>query len=213
MSQSGTRKERPSVPKWDKEGTSLCPTSVPKWDKEGTSLCPKVGQEGTSLCHTKRRVRNLPKESVKLIANNKKAYHDYFIEDTYEAGIELAGTEVKSLRMGKCSIKESFIRIDKGEVIIYGMHVSPYEKGNIFNKDPLRPKRLLLHRSEINRLTGRIAEKGYTIMPLRVYFKGSLAKIEIGLAKGKKLYDKRADIAKKDQMREAQKEFKIRNFG
>ena len=198
MSQSGTRKERPSVP---------------KWDKEGTSLCPKVGQEGTSLCHTKRRVRNLPKESVKLIANNKKAYHDYFIEDTYEAGIELAGTEVKSLRMGKCSIKESFIRIDKGEVIIYGMHVSPYEKGNIFNKDPLRPKRLLLHRSEINRLTGRIAEKGYTIMPLRVYFKGSLAKIEIGLAKGKKLYDKRADIAKKDQMREAQKEFKIRNFG
>ena len=155
----------------------------------------------------------MPKESVKLIANNKKAYHDYFIEDTYEAGIELAGTEVKSLRMGKCSIKESFIRIDKGEVIIYGMHVSPYEKGNIFNKDPLRPKRLLLHRSEINRLTGRIAEKGYTIMPLRVYFKGSLAKIEIGLAKGKKLYDKRADIAKKDQMREAQKEFKIRNFG
>jgi SsrA-binding protein len=155
----------------------------------------------------------MPKESVKLIANNKKAYHDYFIEDTYEAGIELAGTEVKSLRMGKCSIKESFIRIDRGEVVVYGMHISPYEKGNIFNKDPLRPKRLLLHRSEINRLTGRIAEKGYTIMPLRVYFKGSLAKIEIGLAKGKKLYDKRADIAKKDQVREAQKEFKIRNFG
>ncbi len=154
----------------------------------------------------------MPRESVKLIANNKKAYHDYFIEDTYEAGIELAGTEVKSLRMGKCSIKESFIRIDKGEVVIYGMHVSPYEKGNIFNKDPLRPRRLLLHKSEINRLTGKIAEKGYTIMPLRVYFKGSLAKIEIGLAKGKKLYDKRADIAKKDQMREAQKEFKIRNF-
>ena len=155
----------------------------------------------------------MPKESVKLIANNKKAYHDYFIEDTYEAGIELAGTEVKSLRMGKCSIKESFIRIDRGEVVVYGMHISPYEKGNIFNKDPLRVKRLLLHRSEINRLTGRIAEKGYTIMPLRVYFKGSLAKIEIGLAKGKKLYDKRADIAKKDQVREAQKEFKIRNFG
>ena len=154
----------------------------------------------------------MPKESVKLVANNKKAYHDYFIEDTYEAGIELAGTEVKSLRMGKCSIKESFIRIDKGEVTVYGMHISPYEKGNIFNKDPLRPKRLLLHRSEINRLTGRIAEKGYTIMPLRVYFKGSLAKIEIGLAKGKKLYDKRADIAKKDQIREAQKEFKIRGF-
>ena len=153
------------------------------------------------------------KEPVKLIANNKKAYHDYFIEDTYEAGIELAGTEVKSQRMGKCSIKESFIRTDSGEVIIYGMHISPYEKGNIFNKDPLRPRKLLLHRSEINRLTGRASEKGYTIMPLRVYFKGSLVKVEIGLAKGKKLYDKRASLAKKDQLREAQKDFKLRNFG
>jgi len=155
----------------------------------------------------------MSKEPVKLIANNKKAYHDYFIEDTYEAGIELAGTEVKSLRMGKCSIKESFIRTDSGEVIIYGMHISPYEKGNIFNKDPLRPRKLLLHRAEINRLAGRIKEKGYTIMPLKVYFKGSLVKVEIGLAKGKKLYDKRADIAKKDQLREAQKDFKLRNFG
>ncbi len=155
----------------------------------------------------------MSKEPVKLIANNKKAYHDYFIEDTYEAGIELAGTEVKSLRMGKCSIKESFIRTDNGEVIIYGMHISPYEKGNIFNKDPLRPRKLLLHRSEINRLSGRISEKGYTIMPLKVYFKGSLVKVEIGLAKGKKLYDKRASIAKKDQLREAQKDFKLRNFG
>ncbi|MBO7709551.1 MAG: SsrA-binding protein SmpB [Lachnospiraceae bacterium] len=155
----------------------------------------------------------MSKEPVKLIANNKKAYHDYFIEDTYEAGIELAGTEVKSLRMGKCSIKESFIRTDNGEVIIYGMHISPYEKGNIFNKDPLRPRKLLLHRSEINRLSGRISEKGYTIMPLKVYFKGSLVKVEIGLAKGKKLYDKRATIAKKDQLREAQKDFKLRNFG
>ena len=154
----------------------------------------------------------MSKEPVKLIANNKKAYHDYFIEDTYEAGIELAGTEVKSLRMGKCSIKESFIRTDNGEVIIYGMHISPYEKGNIFNKDPLRPRKLLLHRSEINRLTGRASEKGYTIMPLRVYFKGSLVKVEIGLAKGKKLYDKRASLAKKDQLREAQKDFKLRNF-
>jgi len=155
----------------------------------------------------------MSKDPVKLIANNKKAYHDYFIEDTYEAGIELAGTEVKSLRMGKCSIKESFIRTDSGEVIIYGMHISPYEKGNIFNKDPLRPRKLLLHRSEINRLTGRASEKGYTIMPLRVYFKGSLVKVEIGLAKGKKLYDKRASLAKKDQLREAQKDFKVRNFG
>ena len=152
-------------------------------------------------------------DSFKLVANNKKAYHDYFIEDKYETGIALHGTEVKSLRMGKCSIKESFIRIEGGEVFIYGMHISPYEKGYIFNKDPLRPKKLLLHRSEINKMTGRIAEKGYTLVPLQVYFKGSLAKVEIGLAKGKKLYDKRADIAKKDQKREAEKEFKIRNFG
>lgn len=151
-------------------------------------------------------------ESVKLIANNKKAYHDYFIEGNYEAGISLHGTEVKSLRMGKCSIKESFIRIENGEVIIYGMHVSPYEKGNIFNKDPLRPRKLLLHRSEINKLVGKIAEKGYTLVPLRVYFNGSLAKVEIGLAKGKKLYDKRQDIAKRDQRREVEKEFKVKNL-
>ena len=152
------------------------------------------------------------KEAVKLIANNKKAYFDYFIEDKVEAGIALHGTEVKSLRMGKCSIKEAFVRIENGEVIVYGMHISPYEKGNIFNKDPLRPRKLLLHRHEINRLTGKIKEKGMTIVPLRVYFKGSLVKVEIGLARGKKLYDKRQDIAKKDQKREAQREFKIRNF-
>lgn len=148
--------------------------------------------------------------SVKLIANNKKAYHDYFIEETYEAGVALHGTEVKSLRMGKCSIKESFVRVEEGEVFIYGMHISPYEKGNIFNKDPLRVKKLLLHKSEIGRMTGKIAVKGYTLVPLRVYFKGSLAKVEIGLAKGKKLYDKRQDIAKKDQRREAEQEFKVR---
>ena len=153
-----------------------------------------------------------PKENVKLIANNKKAYHDYFIEDKYEAGISLAGTEVKSLRQGKCSIKESFIRIEKGEVFIYGMHISPYEKGNIFNKDPLRIKKLLLHKYEINKMAGKIAEKGYTLVPLQVYFRGSLVKVELGLAKGKKLYDKRQDIAKKDQKREAEKEFKIRNL-
>ena len=153
-----------------------------------------------------------PKENVKLIANNKKAFHDYFIEEKYEAGISLAGTEVKSLRQGKCSIKESFIRIEKGEVYIYGMHISPYEKGNIFNKDPLRVKKLLLHKYEINKMAGKIAEKGYTLVPLQVYFRGSLVKVEIGLAKGKKLYDKRQDIAKKDQKREAEKEFKIRNL-
>ena len=153
-----------------------------------------------------------PKENVKLIANNKKAYHDYFIEDKYEAGISLAGTEVKSLRQGKCSIKESFIRIEKGEVFIYGMHVSPYEKGNIFNKDPLRVRKLLLHKYEINKIAGKIAEKGYTLVPLQVYFRGSLVKVELGLARGKKLYDKRQDIAKKDQKREAEREFKIRNL-
>ncbi|MCI8947409.1 MAG: SsrA-binding protein SmpB [Lachnospiraceae bacterium] len=154
----------------------------------------------------------MAKEGFKLVANNKKAYHDYFIEEKYEAGLALHGTEVKSLRMGKCSIKEAFVRIEQGEVFVYGMHVSPYEKGNIFNKDPLRVKKLLLHRQEIRRMEGRIAEKGYTLVPLQVYFRDGLAKVEIGLAKGKKLYDKRQDIAKKDQRREAEKEFKIRNL-
>ena len=151
-------------------------------------------------------------QSVKLIANNKKAYHDYFIEGTYETGIALHGTEVKSLRMGKCSIKESFIRGENGEVFVYGMHISPYEKGNIFNKDPLRVKKLLMHRYEINKITGKMAEKGYTLVPLKVYFKGSLVKVEIGIAKGKKLHDKRQDIAKRDQRREAEKEFKVKNL-
>lgn len=154
----------------------------------------------------------MAKESGKLIANNKKARHDYFLEETYEAGISLHGTEVKSMRMGKCSIKESFIRIENGEMIIYGMHVSPYEKGNIFNKDPMRPKKLLMHKSEINKLQGKIAEQGYTLVPVQVYFKGSLVKVQVALAKGKKLYDKRQDIAKKDQCREAEREFKVKNL-
>lgn len=154
----------------------------------------------------------MAKEPIKLIANNKKARYDYFIEDTYEAGISLCGTEVKSLRMGKCSIKESFVRVENGEVFIYGMHISPYEKGNIFNKDPLRVRRLLLHKYEINKLAGKLKEKGLTLVPLQVYFKGSLVKVEIGLARGKKLYDKRQDIAKKDQRREAEKDFKVRNL-
>ena len=149
----------------------------------------------------------------KLIANNKKAYHDYFIEEKYEAGIELVGTEVKSVRQGHCSIKEAFIRIDKNnEVQIYGMHINPYEKGNIFNKDPLRVRKLLLHRQEIRKIQGHITQKGYTIVPLSVYFSGSLVKVEIGLAKGKKLYDKRQDIAKKDQRREAERKFKVSNL-
>lgn len=154
----------------------------------------------------------MAKTEFKLIANNKKAYHDYFILEKYEAGIVLHGTEVKSMRMGKCSVKEAFIRIEDGEMFIYGMHVSPYEKGNIFNKDPLRVKKLLLHKREIDKLLGKMKEQGNTLVPLRVYFSGSLVKVEIGLAKGKKLYDKREDIAKKDQKREAQREFKIRNL-
>ena len=148
----------------------------------------------------------------KLVANNKKAYHEYFIEEKYETGLVLHGTEVKSLRQGKCSIKESFVRITNGEIYAYGMNVSPYEKGNIFNKDPLRPKKLLMHKSEIMKLTGKIAEKGYTLVPLQVYFKDGRAKLEIGLAKGKKLYDKRADIAKKDARRETEREFKVKNL-
>jgi SsrA-binding protein len=148
----------------------------------------------------------------KLVANNKKAYFDYFIEDKYEAGIALHGTEVKSLRAGKCSIKEAFLRIEHGEVFVYGMHISPYEKGNIFNKDPLRVRKLLLHGYEINKIAGQLATKGYTLVPLQVYFKGSLVKIQIGLARGKKLYDKREDIAKKDMRREAEKDFKVKNL-
>ena len=155
----------------------------------------------------------MAKESgIRLIANNKKAYHDYFIEDTYEAGIELVGTEVKSLRMGRCSIKESFVQIEKGEVFVWGMHISPYEKGNIFNKDPLRVRKLLLHSYEIRKIEGKSREKGYPLVPLKVYFKGSLVKVEIGVAKGKKLYYKRQDIAKKAQRREAEREFKVKNL-
>lgn len=170
--------------------TSVCCRETDKKQKDDL--------EGTGL-----------KGSVKLIANNKKAYHDYFIDEKYECGIELFGTEVKSIRMGKCSIKESFIRIERGEMFLYGMHVNPYEKGNIFNKDPLRVRKLLLHKSEIVKLGAKIAEKGFTLVPLQVYFKGSLVKVEVGLAKGKKLYDKREDIAKKDQRREMEREMKM----
>ena len=155
----------------------------------------------------------MAKDGFKLIANNKKAYFDYFIEDKYEAGVALHGTEVKSIRMGKCSIKESYIKIEDGEVFIYGMHISPYEKGNIFNKDPMRIKKLLMHKYEINKLNGKLQQKGLTLVPLQVYIKGGLVKVEVGLARGKKLYDKRESLAKKDMKREAEKEFKIRNLG
>ena len=152
-------------------------------------------------------------KGTKLIAQNKKAYHDYFIEETIQAGISLAGTEVKSLRAGKCSLKESYIQIKDGEAFIYNMHISPYEQGNIFNKDPMRIKKLLMHKYEINKLNGKLQQKGLTLVPLQVYLKGGLVKVEVGLARGKKLYDKRDSLAKKDMKREAEKEFKIRNLG
>ncbi len=148
----------------------------------------------------------------RLIAQNKKAYHEYFIKETYQAGIELVGTEVKSLRAGKCNLKDSYVSIDNGEAFILNMHISPYKFGNIFNKDPLRKRRLLLNKYEINKLIGGITKDGLTIVPTKIYFKGSLVKVDIGLAQGKKLYDKRHDIAKRDQQRQAQKEFKMKNI-
>ena len=155
----------------------------------------------------------MSKDNYKLVAQNKKATFDYFIEERYETGITLVGTEVKSVRMGKVSIKESYVQIDKnGEVIIIGMHISPYEKGNIFNKDPLRTRKLLMHRAEINKLVGKVKTAGYTLVPLKVYLNGSLVKVEIGLARGKKNYDKRQDIQKKDQRREAERDYKVKNL-
>ena len=153
----------------------------------------------------------MAKGSVRVIASNKKARHDYFIEDTYEAGIVLHGTEVKSLRQGHCSIKESFVRIDNGEVIIYGMHINPYEKGNIFNKDPLRVRRLLMHKKEIANLFGKTKQDGYSLIPLSVYFKSSRVKLELGLCRGKKLHDKRDSIAARDAKREMDRAMKERN--
>ena len=151
---------------------------------------------------------------TKNLATNKKARHEYFIEETYECGIELKGTEVKSLRMRRVNLKDGFASVDNSEVFLKQVHISPYEQGNSFYKlDPMRPRKLLLHKSEINKLAGQIKMKGYTLMPLKVYFKGSLVKVEIGLARGKKLYDKRQDIAKKDAKREAERDFKIRNLG
>lgn len=153
----------------------------------------------------------IDKKGTKQIADNRKARHDYFVLEQIECGIELVGTEVKSIRQGHCSIKEAFVGIDHGEVYVYRMNVNPYERGNIFNKDPLRTRKLLLHRYEINKLIGQQKVKGYTIMPLKVYIKDGLVKMEIGLAKGKKLYDKREDIAKKDMKREMERDLKNRN--
>ena len=152
------------------------------------------------------------KKGIKIAAQNRKAFHDYFVEDRYEAGIQLAGTEVKSIRAGTLNLKDAYCTVKDGELFVHGMHISPYEKGNIFNKDPLRVRKLLLHKKEILKIFGKMKEQGITVVPLKVYFSGRLVKVEIGLAKGKKLYDKRADIAKKDQKREAQRDFKVRNL-
>ena len=151
-------------------------------------------------------------EGIKIVAKNSKAYHDYFIEEKYEAGIELAGTEVKSIRQGHVNLKDSFCIVKDGQMHVHGMHISPYEKGNIFNKDPLRQRRLLMHKREILRLFAKIKQDGYTLVPLSLYFKGPRVKVEIGLCKGKKLYDKRDTIAKNDMRRQAEKDFKIRNL-
>ncbi len=151
------------------------------------------------------------KGNVKIISQNKKAYHDYFVEERYEAGVELFGTEVKSIRAGKVNIKESYCDIKDGEVFALGMHISPYEQGNVFNKDPLRPKKLLLHKREILKLFGLTAQKGYTLVPLQIYLKNSRVKVEIGLCRGKKLYDKRDDMARNDAKRDMERAFKSHN--
>jgi len=147
-------------------------------------------------------------DGIKSIAQNRKARHDYFIEDTYEAGIVLSGTEVKSIRQGKVNLKDSYAGIHNGEVYLYGMHISPYEKGNIFNRDPLRDRKLLLNRSEINKLIGYTQQQGYSLVPLQIYLRKGLVKVELAIAKGKKLYDKRHDIAARDAKREMDRSFK-----
>ena len=149
------------------------------------------------------------KTGIKQIAQNKKARHDYFIDDTYEAGLALVGTEVKSIRMGKVNFKDSFANIRNGEVFLYNMHISPYEKGNIFNRDPLRTRKLLLNKREIAKINGLITQKGYSLVPLRLYLKNGLVKLELGIARGKKLYDKRQDLKEKAVKREAEKSFKL----
>ena len=151
------------------------------------------------------------KENTKTITANKKAFHDYFVEESMEAGIELSGTEVKSLRKGAVNLKDAWCSIDEGEIFVNGMHISPYEQGNIFNREPLRHRRLLLHKREILRLFGLMKQQGYTLIPLSLYFKGSLVKVQVGLCRGKKLYDKREDAARRDMKREADRALKERN--
>lgn len=148
------------------------------------------------------------KKQSRIIAQNKKAYHDFFVEETYEAGIELSGTEVKSLRRGNANLKDSFCRIEDGEIFAYGIHISPYEQGNIFNKDPLRVKKFLMHRREINKLFGLVSQKGYTLVPLSLYFSGSRVKVQLALCTGKKLYDKRESDAKRSAARDIDRAMK-----
>jgi SsrA-binding protein len=152
-------------------------------------------------------------EGTRLVASNRKAFHDFFIDETYEAGIALVGTEVKSLREGRINLRDSYAEVKGGELFLVGVHISPYEQGNIWNHDPLRRRKLLLHKDEIRRLTGKVNERGYTIVPTRVYFKGGRAKVEIGLARGKRLYDKRSDLAKREADREVEREFRRRQTG
>ncbi|MGG5252053.1 SsrA-binding protein SmpB [Neobacillus sp. SM06] len=152
----------------------------------------------------------MPKGEGKTVAQNKKAYHDYFIEETYEAGIVLQGTEIKSIRAGRVNLKDSYARIQNGEAFVYSMHVSPYEQGNRYNHDPLRPRKLLLHKKEISKLFGEAKETGYALVPLKVYLKNGYAKVLLGLARGKKNYDKREDLKKKEAKREIERAFRER---
>lgn len=154
----------------------------------------------------------MAKDNLKTIANNKKAFHEYFIEESYEAGISLSGTEVKSIRNGGVNLKDSYATVEKGQVMVHNMHISPYEKGNIFNKDPLRTRTLLMHKYEINKLLGYIQQKGYTLIPLSVYLKGSLVKVQLGVAKGKQLHDKRHAIAERDAQRDIQREMRNKEY-
>lgn len=153
----------------------------------------------------------MKEENFKTIARNKKAYHDYFVEDSFEAGIELCGTEVKSLRAGGCNLKDAWCAVDDGELLVRGMHISPYEHGNIFNRDPMRARRLLMHKKQIMHLFGVVKQQGYSLIPLSVYFKGSLVKVQVGLCRGKKLYDKRADLARRDAKRDIDRAMKERS--
>ena len=149
----------------------------------------------------------MPQEGVKVIAQNRKARHDYFIEETYEAGIELHGTEVKSIRLGQCNLKDCFAAVKDGELFVYGMHVSPYEKGSFSNTDPLRPKRLLMHKAEIRKLQQSVMQKGFSIIPLEIYLKNGRVKAQVALCRGKKLYDKRDDMARRDAQRDIERTF------